>query len=220
EYEPRYIVDYDVDYRVRGNTGHLEIESILRRESNIDTKRNECNIVLSTRYPTRLDLDVGACDAELDLGGIPLEELTIDIGAASGKVVFSTPNPVRMEVIDIDAGAASLDFNMIGNANFEQFSFDGGAGSFDLDFRGEYDGESTISIAIGLGSTDIILPEGIPIRIETGNAEWLSSVDIHNDDLEEVRDDIFESSDFDDAETRIILELDIGLGSADLFWKE
>jgi hypothetical protein len=166
-----------------------------------------------------LEIEVGACDAEFDLGGIPLTELTIEIGAASGEIDFSRPNPERLEEIDIEAGAASVAVLNIGNANFEQFNFEGGAGSFELDFCGKYKDEAEISIEIGLGSAEVILPRDIPVRIETGDPGWFSTIDFHNDDLDEVEDGVYESEGFDDASVRIYLELEVGLGSIDVYFK-
>ncbi len=220
EYDSRHVADYEVDYRVKGGTGILDIESVLRRRRNIDTEKNRCHLTFSSKYPATLDLDLGACDAEIDLGGMPLEELRMDIGAASCEIRFSEANPSRMESFSIDAGAASLELHWLGNANFEEFSFDGGAGSFELDFRGEYHGESMIDIDIGLGSADITLPAGVPVQIIAATGGWLSTVDIHNDDLEEVRGGRWESDDFDEAGTRIVLELDVGLGSVDIYFKK
>ncbi len=213
-------VEYDIEYDVSKATGHLSIETNHRKRKSIDTDDNKLEMILSTRYPTSLEMDIGACDAEIDLGGIPLEHLDIDVGATSGDIDFSEPNPMRLKEINIDAGASSLDMHSIGNANFELMSFSGGAGSFDLDFRGKYKGESTINIDIGVSSADIILPRGIPARVETSGSNWLSSIDFHNDDLEEIDDDIYESPDFQDAETRIILTIDVGLGAVDVYWKK
>jgi hypothetical protein len=212
-------VSYEVDYDVSKETGHLHIESHHRSHTKIDTDDNKLDLHLSTHYPMSLEMEIGACDGQIDLGGMPLENLDIEVGAASGEVEFSQPNPQRLKELNIDAGASSLDMHTIGNANFELFTFSGGAGSFDLDFRGEYQGESRIDIDIGVSSADIVLPRDIPIRVETEGDNWLSSVDFHYDDLEEIDDGIFESPDFEKAKTRIILTLDVGLGSVDLFWK-
>jgi len=123
--------------------------------------------------------------------------------------------------MDIDAGASSIDFYTLGNANFERFSFDGGAGSFSLDFRGEaYSGTVHISVDIGVGSADVTLPKGIPVQLEVSGSGFLSSIDIHNNDLDEVDEDIFESEDFDSADTRIIMELNVALGSIDVRWRK
>ncbi|MFQ6009120.1 MAG: toast rack family protein [Candidatus Zixiibacteriota bacterium] len=219
DYNPRR-VSYEVDYEVSKEIGFLYIESHHRRHTDIDTDDNRLDLRLSTRYPMSLEMEIGACDGQIDLGGIPLEELDIELGAASGEVEFSQPNLRRLKELNIDAGASSLDMYDIGNANFEQFTFSGGVGSFDLDFRGEeYQGETRIDIDVGLGSADIVLPRYIPIRVETEGDNWLSSVDFHHDDLEEIDDGIYESPDFERAETRIILTLDVGLGAVDLFWK-
>lgn len=217
-YDPRRI-DYYVEYEEKRGKCYIDLESDHRSSSNIDTEDNIWDIVLSKKYPAVIEMDMGACDASIELGGIPVKELTLDVGAASGILKFSEPNPVRLEEIDIDAGATSLEIHELGNANFEYFNFDGGAGSFDMDLTGEYDGESVVSIDIGLGSADITMPEGVAFRIETEGGNWLSSVDIHNRDMDEVDDDIYESPDFDRADTRIILELSVGLGSVDIYWK-
>ncbi len=215
-YNPRR-TDYEVDYKVSRSTGYLSLESDHRNNMNIDTDDNEWDITLSTRYETTLQIEIGACEADMDLGGIPLEELSIEIGAASGRVVFSEPNPIRMKRLDIEAGASSLELEEIGNANFEQFSFEGGVGSFTIDLRGEYNGESEVDIEIGLGSAEIYLPDNVAVRIETSGGNWLSSIDIHSRDIEEIDDDLFETEDFDSADIRIILTLDVGLGSVDIY---
>ena len=218
-YDPRR-VEYVADYTVKRGRGYLYLESILRRKSNIDTEDNVWDIQLSSEIPATIDLDIGACEADFDLGGIPLENLNLDIGAASGLIDFSSVNPVRLDEISIDAGASELEMTNIGNANFDHFNFDGGVGSFKLDFRGQYNGESTIELDIGLCSADIILPRDVAIRVETDGDCWLSSVEFHNEDLDEVDDDVYESPGFKDADTRIILELSVGLGSIDLYWNK
>lgn len=217
-YNPRRI-EYYVNSEVKRGKCYIELESEHRSHSNMDSEDNIWDIVLSTRYETSIEMDIGACEAEIDLGGIPLKELTIDVGAASGVLEFSAPNPIRLEELDIDAGASSLELKELGNANFDYFSFDGGAGSFDLDLRGKYEGESEVSIDIGLGSADVTLPEGIPVRIETDGGNWLSSVEIHGRDVEEVDDDIYESPDFEGARTRLVISISVGMGSVDVYWK-
>ncbi len=217
-YDDRYY-DHDISYEVVDGTGELDIDSKHDSDDEIDTEKNIWDVRLSDEYPTELSLDVGACDAKIDLGGIPLEQLSIDIGAASADLNFSRPNPRTLERVKIEAGASSLDIKDIGNAHFKDFDFDGGVGSYDLDFRGDYDGESTISLDIGLGSADIILPEDVACRVEVEGGNLLSSVDFHNDDLDEVDDDVHETPGFSTAKTRIILRLKVGLGSIDVYFK-
>lgn len=217
----KHSVDYTVDYYERGDKGFLTFESDHDNHGDFDENKNKWDIVLSTKYESFMSLDIGAADADMDLGGLPLKGLSIDIGAASGDIRFSKPNPIRMKKMSVDAGASSLDMTMIGNANFEYFDFSGGVGSFDLDFRGKYEGESEVSIEIGLGSADIIFPTDVPIMIESNGNQWLSSIDFHGDydvDMDE-HDGRIKSKGFDQAKTRIYVRLNVGLGSIDVYWK-
>jgi len=221
EYDKRTI-EYEIDYSERGKKGYLFIDIDHRKNryfDDLDDFENNWDIVLSDRFEISIDLDIGACEADFDFGGIRLTDLDIDVGAAFGVIDFSEPNKARLREINIDAGASSLEMHNLGNANFEYFKFSGGVGSYDLDFRGKYNGESKINIEIGLGTGDIILPRNVPVRVETEGGNWLSSIDFHNDDLDEIEDDIYETDDFENAKTRIVLRLEVGLGSIDVYWK-
>ncbi|MCH7947277.1 MAG: hypothetical protein IIC66_05700 [candidate division Zixibacteria bacterium] len=221
EYDKRTI-EYEIDYSERGEKGYLFIDIDHRKNGffkDFDDLENNWDIVLSDKFEFSINLDIGACVADFDFGGIRLTDLDIDVGAASGVIDFSEPNKSRLREINIDAGASSLEMHNLGNANFEYFEFSGGIGSYDFDFRGKYSGESKINIEIGLGAAEIILPRGVPVRVETEGGNWLSSIDFHNDDLVEIDDDIYETEDFENAKTRIILRLEVGLGSIDVYWK-
>lgn len=218
EYDTRRI-DYYVDHDVKRNICYIDMNSECKKSNSIDTEDNLWFITLSDKYPIEIDMSIGACDADFDLGGLPLTDLKMDIGAASGKIDFSKPNPERVTEINLEAGASSLNMSNIGNANFEEFIFSGGAGSFDFDFRGEYKDDAEINIEVGLGSMDLILPEDVAVRIETEDDNWLSSVDIHGRNVRETRDGIYESDDYDEADVRIILNIEVGLGSIDIYFK-
>jgi hypothetical protein len=208
------------DFDRTGQTEYVTLESKQRNNRhNFDSERNKWDMTLSTQYEMEASFDIGACDAEIELGGVPLTELSINAGAVSGVLSFDKPNPKRMKEIRIDAGASSLKLLDLGNANFDYLDFDGGAGSFDIDLRGTYKGESEVVIDVGVGSADIFLPSDIPIRIETDDDKWFSSVDIHGRKLHRIDDGVYESTDYDEATTRILLKIDVGMGSVDVRFK-
>jgi hypothetical protein len=217
EYDPDK-VDYSVEYDVEGETGYLEMKSDIRHHLNMNDDDNRWDAALSSRYPMELKMEIGACEANIDLGGVPLTNLNFEIGAASGHLDFSKENPERCRRIKFEAGASSLKIKNLGNARFEEFKFSGGAGSFDVDFRGTYHGESTAKIEIGLGSADITLPKGLAVRIEA-DENWFSSIDLHGKEISEVHKGVYESDDFESAKDRLVLTLEVGMGSADLYWK-
>lgn len=218
EYSPEW-VDYDIRYRARNKTGVLTLESDLigrHRDREHDDIDNLWDLTLSSRYNTIIDIDMGACDANLDLGGLRLRGLHMDVGASSGRIDFSEPNHITMEDMDIDVGASSLDIVNLGNAHAERIDFSCGAASCELDFRGDFQGETTLDIDVGVGSADIVVPEGVAVRI-IGEEGWFSSIDIHGIELTEIDDDLRESSDFATASKRLVIRLDVGMGSVDIY---
>jgi N-terminal domain of toast_rack, DUF2154/Cell wall-active antibiotics response LiaF, C-terminal len=215
DYDPEYIQVYS-DYEKRGKAGYLDVGSELHRHTKMDTEDNRWNIILSKQYQTELKMDVGACDADLDLGGIPLTFLKLSIGAAKGILVFSSPNPAICD-ISIDAGASSFKVEKLGNANFENLTLDGGVGEFILDFAGEYKTKARARISIGLGKATIYIPSGLPIRIEAKD-NFLSSVKFRNAERFDIEEGYCESKDFHDSSTRLDLKIDVSLGKVEIVW--
>lgn len=214
-YEPDK-VDYSVTYHVQNGVGELLLESEITKRGKVDRIENSWELTLSEKLPAEVHFDIGACDAEIDFGGMPLTEVSLDVGAASGLIEFSKPNPERMREMTVDVGASSVEFNMLGNANCEYLSFDCGAASVDVDLRGEWKGESVADFDIGMGSAEIVVPEGLALRIETDDSGWFSSIDFDDLDLEKVSSGVWESAGFEKAATKLTLRLDVGMGSIDI----
>lgn len=217
EYDPDH-VDLDVSYKMRGEAGRLFIETD-HHGRNVDTDDNHMDLTLSDKIPTELHLKMGACKANIELGGIPLSLLDLEIGAVSGTVEFSKPNPVRMKKMTIEVGASSAKLYQLGNANADLIKCEIGAASSHLDFSGEYHGETEVDISVGVASADIVLPKDIPVRIECDDEGWFSSVKFRKRDLDEVDDGVWESPEFATAKNRLIIRIEVGMGSVKLTWK-
>ncbi|MCD6249528.1 MAG: hypothetical protein J7J98_04265 [candidate division Zixibacteria bacterium] len=215
-YSPRY-VDYETNLNVRDGRGRMFLESEISKHHWDDNDfENEWNLTLSKKYPTSLDLDIGACKARFDLSGIPLVDLQIDVGAADLEIEFNEPNPGRLRELNIDCGASSLEIIGLANARAEMMDFDIGAGSCEIDLRGEIEGEVEVDIDVGVGSMDVIISRDIAVMIR-GDDDWFSSLDFHGMRLDEVRDGVWMSEDFDEAEDRIVFTVDVSMGSVDIY---
>ncbi len=210
--------DYDLDFRERNGRGNFLFSLESRHHRHLDwddDTENSWEFTLSPDVTIDMIIDIGAADAELELGGLMLREFDLDVGAADARVAFSEPNLATLEMFRVDAGACDLDLSGLGNARFEHLDFDGGVGSFTLDFTGEFEFEASAEISVGLGSIEIILPEGIGVRIEAED-NWLSSVDLPRRYFDRVDDDIYETENYDEAEYKLTIQLEIGLGSANI----
>jgi hypothetical protein len=218
EYNDRKVEVY-ADYDERGKTGIVEFESDYRRKFSVDTEDNRWDIILSDKYPTELEIDIGACEADFDLGGLPLEFLDLDVGATDGEITFSRPNPISTEEIIIDAGAADFRIKKLGNANFRRMTFDGGVGDFEIDFSGDLREKARVDISIGLGSATLYIPRDLPVRIEADDS-FLSSVDFEGPKRGTYDDDYYETDDYNDADYGLDIEISVGLGAVDIIFED
>jgi len=214
-YSPRWVT-WEKDFSVKDSSGYLKFRSEQRHRSSDRDVDNEWQLVLSNRYPMELIMEIGACEGDIDLGGIPLTDLSLDVGAASARIDFSKPNPQRLTEFSVDVGASSCEFTNLGNANVERMSFQCGAAKCELDFRGAFHGETELTVDVGVGSADIILPKDIGVRVE-GDDDWFSSLDFHGLRLDRVGRDAWETEGFEQAKDRISIEVDVGMGSVDIY---
>ena len=152
------------------NGGNIEI-----KQGNLDVippfngMKNRWDLQLGST-PMDLEIDAGAYDGNLELGGLALKSLTVKDGAAHVDVSFSEPNLVEMSNLAYSTGASEVTLTGLANANFSTFEFDSGAGSYTLDFSGELQRDASVKIDSGLSELIIIVPEGVnaTVTIEGG----------------------------------------------------
>lgn len=194
---------------------HLQLGVETRRRGlNIDTdEAGELRLELARGVPMELDLDFGAVEADLDLGGLALTDLDLSTGASESEVNVSEPNPTRIGTARFEVGAAEFAARGLGNLNAERIEIDAGVGSIELTLDGRWQRDAELDIDIGLGSLKLRIPEGLGIQLRKDS--FLTSLDSQG--LVK-RGDVYESLDFDDAERRVIIDLDAAFGSVDVIW--
>jgi hypothetical protein len=205
----------DAHYRVRNERGYLNLES-RRHQRHLDTDKNRWDIALSSRYTQNLDLDLGAADISMDLGGLAIGRLMLDVAAASCEIDFSEPNQMRLKEISVDAGASSLEVTNLGNARVDRLNFSGGVGAFHLDFSGDFRGQSTVAIDVSMGAASIVIPEDLAVQLRTDGSGWFSKMAFDKKHFREVHDGIWETDNYESAEDRLVLDIDVGMGAVDI----
>jgi predicted membrane protein len=84
-----------------------------------------------------------------------------------------------------------------------------------LDFSGDFKHRAYVNIDVGLGSMTILIPKDVGVQIKS-ESSFLSSVDIDEDDFEEIEDDLYESDNFGQAERELVFDIEVGLGSVEI----
>jgi hypothetical protein len=215
--EVRYDADkvrVDVDYDKSGSSADLYLSSEkIRKNLDLDTDDCRWRVSLSRDYVWDIELDAGVTDGKIDLSGLPIESLGIDQGVSDCKIIFSEPNPTEMRRLSFDGGVGECRIIGLGYANVRDVEIDGGTGELVLNYDGFQRMSQTASIDMGVGSVTIEIPRGVPVRFESDDS-WLNSIKAPMEFFDEVDDGVYETDSFEDADYRLDIKLDVGIGSA------
>lgn len=205
----RPVVEYDQDdNRLRLGTEADEFN----RESMHGADDASATIALSRQVPLDLELKFGAGQAEIELGGMTLREVSIATGASNTKISFSEMNRVAAEEVHIEAGAAELHVIGLGNARARRIEFKGGVGSTVLDFSGA-DGNMEAEIEMGVGALTLRLPRSHGVRLE--RHAFLSTFSAP----ELIREgNSYVSGNWSSATQRLSIDVSAALGSIEIEW--
>ena len=149
--------------------------------------KNEWDLALGTT-PLNLKIDAGAYQAEYELGGLALNNLTISDGAAGVKLNFASPNLGEMALLSYKTGASDVSLTGLGNANFDRLEFDSGAGNYTLDFSGQLQRDGSVHIGTGVSNLTLVIPSGIHAQVTvqgglsnvTHDSGWTSSGNVYS----------------------------------------
>ena len=194
--------DVDVDPDFSFDFGELK---------DIEKSAGTMELKLGSRLPVDLKLSAGAAESEVELGGVPVSRLELLTAASRTELTFDHPNPVRMAELQIRAGAAEIVTEGLGNARFDHFDLKGGVGDVRLDFTGEWNGDATGTIKMGVGSLTLRLPADLGIWIRKSSV--LTSFSAPG--LEKVSDG-YRSANWESAGNHLELEVRTAFGAIDV----
>jgi hypothetical protein len=197
-----------------GHDLHVGVESVRRSRSRRgDRESGELALELARGVPMDLDLQFGAVQADLDLGGLALTDLELSTGASESTIDISEPNRASMETARFEVGAAEFTLHNLGNLNASRIEFDAGVGSLVLWLDGDWRQDTRISIDMGLGALELRVPEGLGIQLRKDS--FFTALD--SEGLVK-RGDTFQSLDWDDADHQVTIDLDAAFGSVKVVW--
>lgn len=199
----------------RYGDGRLEVgvETVGRGVKLRSTESGRMTLALSRDVPLDLDLDFGAVEARLELGGLRISRLDVETGASETELEFARPNPMECESLAISMGAASFRAEGLANANCRLVTVEGGVGDIDLDFSGDWRRDMQADVTLALGSATLRVPSDIGVRLtkETFLTDFTGSR-FHQ------RDGVYYSDNWESARRRLTVGLEGAFGTVDLRW--
>ena len=177
----------DFSYRVAGDRGRLDVDlsTVKDADDNVSipdlssVKEAQWKLYFGDDVPIDLKFELGGTASNLNLSGIPLRTLRVELEASKGRILFTEPNPIAMDYMRIQSGAAEVSIEGLGYTRAERMRFEGGMGKFSLDFSDNAEAllGTVADIEIGMAAIDITLPADAPIIIDAPDS-WFCSVDV------------------------------------------
>lgn len=208
----RYDADvFEPDFSYSGNRLKLAFKD--GRIEGRNVKGGTLALQLGPRTPVDLELQFGAAQAEIELGGLRLQSLSVTTGASATQLRMSKPNLIEAEAVEIQAGAAKLEAWHLANYRTATLEVSGGVGEVLLDFSGEWTRDLDASIEMGLGSLTLQVPRGLGVKVTRSgflagfNGEGLIK-----------RGNVYYSEHYEQARHHLTVDLDAALGSVRVVW--
>ena len=196
--------------RTREGSG-LKVSMGDRRSGNVPS----FDVSLSPEIPLSLNLELGAVQAELELGGLALRRVVYRTGASETNLRFSEPNPVACEELLMEAGAAEFRAHDIGNANCDRVVFRGGVGEVMLDFGGEWRRSVSADVNVGIGALSLLLPREVGVSVQLNR--FLASFDAAGF---EKRGNTYYSANHASARYRLTIVVNASIGGVEVAWTD
>ncbi len=129
---------------------------------------------------TNLTLNFQGVQTDMNLGGMPLNTLVLNLKGTQATLDFSEPTLFSVRKLGITCEGTFFTLTNIANTNFEKFQLKAAGSSVELDFKGAYatgdynadfnlNGSSTkISLPVTAGALVVHRPENRPVALAGG----------------------------------------------------
>lgn len=205
------VFDPITEYR----NGRLEVgvEGVGRGVRLKNNEAGDLSLALSPDVSLDLDLDFGAVEAHLELGGLQIRAIDVETGASDTELRFSRPNPLHCDRFDVSMGAAAFEAVGLANANCSQVTVEGGVGDVTLDFSGEWRRNIDAKVTMALGSATLIVPENVGVSID----KQTFLVDFDRNGFEK-RGSMYYSRNWETTRHRLAVDLEGAFGTIEIRW--
>lgn len=175
--------------------------------------RQDATVAFAPSVDLHLDLALGAVQADIELGGLTLNQLVMEAGASQAVLRFSAPNLSRCRSMEITAGAAELTVLGLGNSRCDRFALEGGMGKVTLDFAGAWTTSTEAEIKMAVGEVTLRLPRKVGVRLTLDRflASFESAGLIRTGNA-------YQSPGYDRAERRLNIDLTTAVGGVRVEW--
>jgi hypothetical protein len=159
-------------YETYGETGWTYRVSFEQRGFGIrpfiqhEPDENRVRLIIPRDAPIVLEGRVGVGESELELGGLWLLGVDLDIGIGEHTVSFGEPLPIPLGRLRLDASIGALIVDGIGNASPREVWVKHSIGEVGVDLRGPWRRDAEVFVRCGIGECDVRVPRNVDLEMD------------------------------------------------------
>lgn len=149
-------------YRVSFDQRGFGIQPFVQHEPS----QNRVRLIVPRDAPIVLEGRVGIGESDLELGGLWLLSVDLDIGIGEHAVSFGEPLPIPMGRLRLDASIGALIVDGIGNASPREAWVKHSIGEVGVDLRGPWRRDAEVFVRCGIGECDVQVPRNVDLEVD------------------------------------------------------
>jgi hypothetical protein len=155
---------------------------------NNSESRPHLTVAIPAGVPIDLALSVGQGESRIDLGGLTLKELRLDITMGNHQVDFKEPVAPGLRTMRVNASMGNVSIDHLGNAGAQTIDASGSMGNLRVDLGGNWkkEAEDDVSFRHSMGELTVNVPT--QVRLEANVTSSQGKADDRSSDSRETQD--------------------------------
>lgn len=140
---------------------------------NDEGNRPRLTVLIPPSVPIDLSLNVSMGESRIDLGGLTLSDLGLDLSMGNHEVDFTQPVVDGMTRLRLNARMGNVRVENLGNARAKSVDASGSMGNLTADLGGDWrpGGEAEVSFTQSMGEVRVNVPTGVRLEADVRDAE-------------------------------------------------
>ena len=124
---------------------------------------NELTVTIPRDTPFSVNLTIRAGESRVDLGGLSLTDLAVDLAMGEHRLDLSEPLAVAPRSVRLDGGMGEIRFERLGNTRAAELQASGHMGSVTVDLGGAWPAGATADVTVNnlMGELRLEAPAGL-----------------------------------------------------------
>jgi len=128
-------------------------------------ENNHITIYLPPDAALDLHAEISKAESRLDLTGLALTGLNLDLTMGEHHVDIRRPNPLEIDILKLRASMGEIHAEGLGNARFREARIDGSMGELTVDLLGSYRADAFARVHHSMGELRIVVPRDIHVEV-------------------------------------------------------